>query len=70
MARSDGNKEETEMWPDSEYIPKTEPRAIDNTEKDPRGRGAKKMSRIWTETRGQTNLSYAETENKERSSLN
>lgn len=30
LARTDGSKEDIEMWPDSEYIPKSEPRAIDN----------------------------------------
>lgn len=52
MVRSDGNKEEIEMWLDFEYILKIELRVIDNTEKDFRGRGVKKMFRIWTETRG------------------
>lgn len=70
LARNNGSKEETEMWPDSEYIPRTEPRAIDNTlEEDVRGRGAKKASRIWIRTSGRTELSFAEMGSGERASL-
>lgn len=58
------------MWPDSEYIQRTEPREIDSTlEEDVKGRGAKKVSRIWMGTSGRMELSFAETGSRERASL-
>lgn len=70
LARNNGSKEEIEMWPDSEYIQRTEPREIDSTlEEDVKGRGAKKVSRIWMGTSGRMELSFAETGSRERASL-
>lgn len=70
MVGNNGSKEEIEMWPNSEYIPKTEPRVTDNTlEEDLRWRRAK-TPRIWMGTTGRMTLSCADMGNEERTSLN